>query len=132
MRLIHLRNGILAMQVLLTSIMAWWGIALLRPINTFGSSSSYSEFVRVWPHSETKWAGVFFIAALIGVFGLWARNRWARLWAAVVLVAAHGDLAFMSWGGNGASTGTGTYALLAIFGLWRIWAEGLIYETIVK
>lgn len=70
----------------------------------------------------------FWLAATLGLIGLMTPHRGMRLGSVLVLATMHGVVAGCLVLGNPATTGTGTYAVLACLGYYLAWRrtdEGL-------
>ena len=113
------RDARIALHVALTVIMGWLALLLAWPGETFATSSSYAVMSRIGP--EEAWAMAFWIVASVGVIGLSTLDRALRLLSALVLATAHGVVALSFVLSNPASTGTGTYAVLAGLGYYLAW-----------
>ena len=114
-----LQDARLALHLALTLIMAWLAMVLAWPGDTFGTSQSYAIMRRIAP--EEAWAMAFWMVASVGAAGLLTTNRPVRLVSVLVLATAHGVVALSFVLGNPATTGTGTYAVLAGLGYYLGW-----------
>jgi len=114
-----LRDARLALHAALTMIMAWLAVLLALPSDTFGTSQSYAVMERIAP--EPVWAMSFWMVASVGVCGLFTIHRVLRLVSVLVLATAHGVLALSLVLANPATTGTGTYTVLAALGYYLAW-----------
>ena len=105
-----LRNGV---HIGLTAIMGWLGLYLDLAHDVFATNHAFAYMSAYAP--EHFWAVLFFAAANIGVLGLVANSKAARLASVLVLSTANGIFAgclIMS----GASIWSGTYAIIACMG----------------
>ncbi len=115
----RMRDGLFAVHVALTAVMAWLAVALAAPNDTFGSSAAYRAMARLG--SETGWAMAFWAAACLGVAGLCTPSRWLRLLSVLALATMNGLVALCFATGNPTGTGAGTYAVLAGLGYYLAW-----------
>ncbi len=108
-----------ATHVALTGIMAWLSIALALPGDTFGTPQ-WSGFARVG--TEQGWAYAFLLAAFFGAMGLITDRRWVQLVSVFILSTSHltvaGCFLRATQAGGAVSTGTGTYAIIALLGFY--------------
>ena len=109
----------IALHVAVSVIMGRLVVLLAWPDETFAASSSYAVRSRTGP--EAAWAMAFWMVASVEVTGLSTLDRALRLLSALVLAMAHGVAALGFVLGNPASTGTGTYAVLAGRGYYYAW-----------
>lgn len=126
----HLRRLLgdarLAIHAALTAVMAWLAVVLASPGDTFGTSISFHVMAAL--ATEEHWSMAFWLAATLGLIGLTTPHRGLRLGAVLVLATMHGVVAGCFVLGNPATTGTGTYAVLAGLGYYLAWRrtdEGL-------
>ena len=121
-----LRDARLAIHAALTAVMAWLAVILALPNDTFGTSPSFARMAAM--ATEDHWAMAFWLAATIGVMGLATPSRLGRLLSVLVLATMHGVVAGCFLMAHVATTGTGTYAILAALGYYLAWRrthEGL-------
>lgn len=126
----HLRRLLgdarLAIHAALTAVMAWLAVVLAAPGDTFGTSISFRAMAAL--ATEEHWSMAFWLAATLGLIGLTTPHRGMRLGSVLVLATMHGVVAGCLVLGNPATTGTGTYAVLACLGYYLAWRrtdEGL-------
>lgn len=114
-----MRDARVALHVALTAVMMWLAVVLAWSGGIFGSSNSYAIMHRIGP--EHGWAVAFWLVASVGVSGLVTAGPLLRLASVLVLATAHGLVALSFVLSNPASTGTGTYAVLAMLGYYLAW-----------
>lgn len=95
-----------------------WGVWLLLPFNTFGSSPTYRPMAAVGP--EHVWALVMLLVALIQSWAVVVEDRRLRFVGALLSAAAHAFIAAMFGLGNPPGIGMPTYVILALANLWVI------------
>lgn len=116
---VALRDGRLAIHAALTTVMVWLAVILALPSDTFSTSKSFAYMAMMG--SEPAWAMVFWVAACLGLVGLLTPSRGMRLGSVLVLATMHGVVAGCLALSNPATTGTGTYAVLAALGYYLAW-----------
>ena len=114
-----LRDGRLAIHAALTAVMAWLAVILALPSYTFHTSKSFACMATMG--TEPAWAMVFWLVACLGLVGLLTPSRGMRLGSVLVLATMHGVVAGCIALSNPATTGTGTYAVLAALGYYLAW-----------
>ncbi len=114
-----LRDGRLAIHAALTTVMVWLAVILVLPSDTFSTSKSFAYMATMG--SEPAWAMVFWVTACLGLVGLLTPSRAMRLGSVLVLATMHGVVAGCLALSNPATTGTGTYAVLAALGYYLAW-----------
>ena len=123
-----------AIHVALVAAMLWWAFILILPAPTFATSKSYVWFATHWPFSEDRWAGMFLLAAVLGIPGFLpfngtlcgVRNIWWRLSSSTFLGMAHGSVAAATLVSNPGSTGPGIYGIMAALAAFRIVVEVML------
>lgn len=113
------RDARLAIHAALTAVMAWLAVILVLPGDTFGTSKSFTRMAALG--TEPVWALVFWLAACLGLVGLLTPSRGTRLASVLVLATMHGVVAGCFALSNPATTGTGTYTVLAALGYYLAW-----------
>lgn len=104
---------------LATVVMLWLGFLFCLPGNTFELSPAYYYFLQAG--SEGEWAVVFLLVGLGGIIGGVTASLNLKLFAGMILSIAHGVVAVMFLAGSPLSTGSGTYAAIAVAATMRFW-----------
>ena len=113
-----LHDGWRVVHGTLTLVLAWLALVLAVPPNTFATGVSYDLMERLAP--EGLWAAIFGLGAVAGAAGLVMRRPAALALSCAVLCMLHGTFALLILLANPASTGSGTYGLLALLALGRL------------
>lgn len=121
-----LRDARAAIHLALTAVMAWLALVLALPDDTFRLSPAYALMAAMG--REDAWAVAFWAVACIGAAGLSTPSRGLRLASVLTLATMHGVVALCFGVSSPATTGSGTYAVLAGLGYYLAWRrthEGL-------
>lgn len=115
-------DGWIAVSWTATGVLAWWSAILFIPPSTFSTSPTYDFFASLG--SEGTWAVVFALGAAIGAWGNLSHSREVHSMSMLVMSTMHMLIGIGCALGNAATTGTGTYLLLAFLVLGRLIADG--------
>ena len=116
----------MAIHVALTAILAWLGFIIGLPGDTFATTPAWRFFATVG--TEGQWAGLFFLAAMIGGAGIDTTRRWLKVSSILVLATAHGSLALLFLRGNPYGGASGTFGIVALLGYYLAWRQAYGYR----
>ena len=114
-------------QAILIFIPLWFGIILANKHNTFETSRSF--LVMQMQMTESQWALVSIIFAIIGIMCWATGNRFAMIFQNALLMGWHGMIALCIFLANPITTGSGTYAILAFAATMRAVNLSLSYPA---
>jgi hypothetical protein len=104
-------------QAVLIFVPFWFGLVLCGQPNTFLSSPSYA--IMRMQMSENEWALCSIVISLIAIMCWATNNRYALIFQNALLMGWHGLIALCIFLANPATTGAGTYAVLAFAATMR-------------
>lgn len=120
------RENVIAIEVFLTSLSLWWGLALLLPVDTFGTSESYQAMSNI--ANEGFWSFIMFCLTMIHIFGMSFNNKQIKqiglliatcVWIFVGTMFGWVDvLHIISNEKSTFTTASGTYILIGMLSGW--------------
>jgi hypothetical protein len=111
-----------AIEVSLIAAALWWAFILAMPLNTFETAQAYRAMEGI--ASEEVWSGIFFVIAILNIYGMLAERYKFRLVSLVLSSGLWVFIAAMFAMGNLATTGTGIYFIVACLNAFVVYKVG--------
>jgi hypothetical protein len=115
-------SNVKAIETALIASAMWWAFILMVPLETFDSSTSYDAMANI--ASEEVWSAVFFVVAVLNIYGMIFERKIVRQ---IALVLSNGLWVFVSAMfaiSNLATTGTGIYFIVACLNAFVVYKVG--------
>jgi len=102
-----------------TAVVLWLSFLFFLPGDTFKLSPAYTYFADTM--REERWAIAFLIVGVVGLMSGASTDLHLKIIGSMLLSIAHGVFATLLFLGAPLSTGSGTYAFIAIVTTLRLW-----------
>lgn len=109
-------DGREAIHAALTAVIAWFGIVLSLPGETFAISHTFDVMASL--AREDHWAMALWLVACFGLIGMFTPSMRVRLGSVLLLSTMHGVIALCFALASPRTTGSGTYGILAGLGYY--------------
>jgi hypothetical protein len=129
LRLLH--NGIFIVHTFTTAVMiGLCTVTSLLTAQTKGAylgphAPTYLWYSAGWPFQGWAWALLLGLIAFVGILGCvamtWRPNKYVILLSSTVVGAGHIYVAQTIWDAFHYATGSSTYPLIALMGIWVFW-----------